>query len=52
MSENKWMLAAGHVHLFHIVAPIVAQARGYFDQEGVGECDYFCSGSDAETIKE
>ncbi|HLN87494.1 MAG TPA: ABC transporter substrate-binding protein [Candidatus Limnocylindrales bacterium] len=51
MSESKWLLAAGHRHLFHIVAPIVAQARGYFDQEGVGECDYFCSGSDAETIK-
>jgi ABC-type nitrate/sulfonate/bicarbonate transport system substrate-binding protein len=50
MSENKWLLAAGHRHLFHIVAPIVAAARGYFEQEGVGECDYFCSGSDAETI--
>ena len=50
MNENKWLLAAGHRHLFHIVAPIVAQARGYFEQEGVGECDYFCSGSDAETI--
>jgi ABC-type nitrate/sulfonate/bicarbonate transport system substrate-binding protein len=51
MSKNKWLLSAGHHHLFHIVSPIVARARGYFDQEGAGECDFFCSGSDAETIK-
>ena len=51
MSNEKWLLSAGHHHLFHIVAPIVARARGYFDQEGAGECDFFCSGSDAETIK-
>jgi len=51
MSKEKWLLSAGHHHLFHIVSPIVARARGYFDQEGVGECDFFCSGSDAETIK-
>ena len=50
MSREKWLLSAGHHHLFHIVAPIVARARGYFDQEGAGECDFFCSGSDAETI--
>jgi NitT/TauT family transport system substrate-binding protein len=51
MSKEKWLLSAGHHHLFHIVSPIVARARGYFDQEGVGECEFFCSGSDAETIK-
>jgi hypothetical protein len=51
MSKEKWLLSAGHHHLFHIVSPIVARARGYFEQEGVGECDFFCSGSDAETIK-
>jgi ABC-type nitrate/sulfonate/bicarbonate transport system substrate-binding protein len=51
MSARKWTLAAGHQHLFHIVAPIVARARGYFDEEGAGECEFFCSGSDAETIK-
>ena len=51
MPVEKWLLSAGHHHLFHIVAPIVARARGYFDEEGIGECDFFCSGSDAETIK-
>ena len=51
MNGGKWLLSAGHHHLFHIVAPIVAQARGYFDQEGAGECEFFCSGSDAETIE-
>ena len=48
---TKWLLAAGHHHLFHIVAPIVARARGYFEQEGAGECEFFCSGSDANTIQ-
>ena len=51
MNGGKWLLSAGHHHLFHIVAPIVARARGYFDQEGAGECEFFCSGSDAETIE-
>ncbi len=48
---GKWLLAAGHQHLFHIVAPIVARARGYFDQEGVGECDFLFSGSDSNTLE-
>jgi ABC-type nitrate/sulfonate/bicarbonate transport system substrate-binding protein len=47
----KWTLAAGHHHLFHIVAPIVARERGYFREEGAGECDFLCSGSDAKTIQ-
>jgi ABC-type nitrate/sulfonate/bicarbonate transport system substrate-binding protein len=51
MGGEKWHLSAGHHHLFHIVSPIVARARGYFGEEGVGECDFFCSGSDAETLK-
>ena len=51
MSKAKWMLSAGHHHLFHIVAPIVARARGYFAEEGAGECDFFCTGSDANTIE-
>lgn len=48
---TKWLLAAGHHHLFHIVAPIVARERGYFAEEGAGECDFFCTGSDANTIE-
>jgi len=51
MSKDKWMLSAGHHHLFHIVAPIVARARGYLEEEGAGECVFFCSGSDAITIE-
>lgn len=51
MSKGKWLLSAGHHHLFHIVAPIVARARGYFEEEGAGECDFFCTGSDANTIE-
>jgi ABC-type nitrate/sulfonate/bicarbonate transport system substrate-binding protein len=48
---GKWLLAAGHHHLFHIVAPIVARARGYFEDEGVGECEFLFSGSDSSTIE-
>jgi ABC-type nitrate/sulfonate/bicarbonate transport system substrate-binding protein len=51
MSQGKWLLAAGHHHLFHIVAPIVARGRGYFEQEGAGECDFLFSGSDSQTIE-
>jgi ABC-type nitrate/sulfonate/bicarbonate transport system substrate-binding protein len=51
MRSEKWLLSAGHHHLFHIVAPIVARARGYFEQEGAGECDFFCSGSDVKTLE-
>lgn len=51
MGEGKWQLAAGHHHLFHIVAPIVARARGYFEGEGAGDCDFFCTGSDSNTIQ-
>ncbi len=48
---KKWILAAGHHHLFHIVAPIVARERGYFDQEDAGECDFLFSGSDSNTLE-
>ncbi|MBI4524471.1 MAG: ABC transporter substrate-binding protein [Deltaproteobacteria bacterium] len=51
MASGKWLLSAGHHHLFHIVAPIVARARGYFEEEQVGDCDFFCSGSDSRTIE-
>jgi len=50
MSAGKWTLAAGHVHLFHIVAPIIARERNYFRDEGAGECDFLYSGSDAKTL--
>jgi hypothetical protein len=51
MKPHKWTLAAGHVHLFHIVAPIIARERNYFRDEGAGECDFLHSGSDAKTLE-
>ena len=51
MGNNKWLLAAGHVHLFHLVAPIIARARNYFRDEGAGDCDFIYSGSDAKTLE-
>lgn len=50
MNAAKWTLAAGHVHLFHLVAPIIAQERNYFRDEGAGECEFLYSGSDAKTL--
>lgn len=47
---GKWVLAAGHHHLFHIIPGIVARARGYFEAEGAGECDFLTTGSDANTL--
>ena len=35
MRNEKWLLAAGHYHLFHIISPLVARARGYFKDEAV-----------------
>jgi ABC-type nitrate/sulfonate/bicarbonate transport system substrate-binding protein len=52
MKANKWTLAAGHVHLFHLVAPIIARERNYFRDEGVGACEFLYSGSDAKTLEE
>ena len=51
MSGDKWTLAAGHVHLFHLVAPIIAQERNYFRDEGAGACEFLYSGSDAKTLE-
>jgi ABC-type nitrate/sulfonate/bicarbonate transport system substrate-binding protein len=51
MSTPNWTLAAGHVHLFHIVAPIIARQRNYFRDEGAGDCEFLYSGSDAKTIE-
>lgn len=51
MAKEKWLLAAGHYHLFHIIAPLVARARGYFQDEGAGECEFLFSGSDAKTLE-
>ena len=50
MNPSKWTLAAGHVHLFHIVAPIIARERNYFRDEGAGECEFLYSGTDAKTL--
>lgn len=27
MRGEKWLLAAGHYHLFHIISPLVARSR-------------------------
>ena len=48
---ERWLLAAGHHHLLHIVAPIIARARGYFEEEEAGDCDFLFSGSDSNTIE-
>lgn len=51
MRGEKWLLAAGHYHLFHIISPLVAGARGYFKDEAAGDCEFLFAGSDAKTIE-
>jgi ABC-type nitrate/sulfonate/bicarbonate transport system substrate-binding protein len=51
MRGEKWLLAAGHYHLFHIISPLVARARGYFKDEAAGDCEFLFAGSDAKTIE-
>ena len=39
------------MHLFHLVAPIIAQERNYFRDVGAGDCEFVYSGSGGKTIE-
>jgi NitT/TauT family transport system substrate-binding protein len=42
--------AAGHYHLFHRVAPTVAQAKGYFSKRGV-DAEISATGTDLKSLE-
>ncbi len=50
MANKKLKVAAGHYHLFHRVAPTVAQAMGYFAKEGL-EVEVSAAGTDLKSLQ-
>lgn len=44
------IVSAGHFHVFHRVAPVVALQRGYFRQEGLDAVDIIATGDDESTM--
>ena len=44
------IVSAGHFHVFHRVAPVVALQRGYFHQEGLDAVDIIATGDDESTM--
>ncbi len=44
------IVSAGHFHVFHRVAPVVALQKGYFRQEGLAEVDIIATGDDESTM--
>ena len=50
MGQEKLRAAAGHYHLFHRVAPTVAQAKGYFSKRGV-DAEISATGTDLKSLE-
>ena len=50
MGQEKLRAAAGHYHLFHRVAPTVAQAKGYFSKRGV-DVEISATGTDLKSLE-
>jgi ABC-type nitrate/sulfonate/bicarbonate transport system substrate-binding protein len=45
-------MAVGHHHLFHLVAPTVAKAKGWFEAEGITNYEFVITGTDERTLLE
>jgi ABC-type nitrate/sulfonate/bicarbonate transport system substrate-binding protein len=50
MTQSMLRVAAGHYHLFHRVAPTVAEAKGYFADEGL-EVHISATGTDQNSLQ-
>jgi ABC-type nitrate/sulfonate/bicarbonate transport system substrate-binding protein len=50
LARKKLKAAAGHYHLFHRVAPTVAQAKGYFAERGV-DVEISATGTDLTSLE-
>lgn len=50
VAHTKLKVAAGHYHLFHRVAPTVAKAKGYFEEEGL-EVEISATGTDLKSLQ-
>lgn len=52
ISKNTIIMAAGHHHLFHLIAPTMAREHGWFEEEGLTDYEYFATGTDERTLFE
>ncbi len=50
MAYKKLKVSAGHYHLFHRVAPTVANAKGYFAKEGL-DVEISATGTDVKSLQ-
>jgi len=48
--ENVIVMAVGHHHIFHLVAPTVAKAKGWFEEGGIKNYQFHITGTDEDTL--
>ena len=51
MAKGSIRLGAGHYHLFHLFAAIIAEHKGWFREEGLESVESFFTGDDDKTIE-
>src|SRR3990172_2468769 len=51
MDKGLIRLGAGHYHLFHLFAAIIAEHKGWFREEGLESVESFFTGDDDKTIE-
>jgi NitT/TauT family transport system substrate-binding protein len=52
LANSAIVMAVGHHHLFHLVAPTVAKAKGWFEAEGIKNYEFVITGTDERTLLE
>ena len=52
LTDSTIVMAVGHHHLFHLVAPTVAKAKGWFEAEGITNYEFVITGTDERTLLE
>ena len=52
ITKNTVIMAAGHHHLFHLIAPTLAREHGWFEEEGLTDYEFFATGTDERTLFE
>lgn len=49
--KKKIVVSAGHFHFFHRTAAIMAERKGYFKEEGIGDVEIMATGEDELTME-
>ena len=50
LTDSTLVMAVGHHHLFHLVAPTLAKAKGWFEAEGITNYEFVVTGKDELTL--